>query len=319
MALIVATALISGTPGTTVHVSAEALSPEAWNSQTIPILRGSINPRGDIGAFGGGDITIVGDALLAQAGPSGTLADIESHQPKHGQISIYVVREGDTLSQIAEMFDVSVNTIRWANDINKDTAIQEGNTLVILPVTGVRHTIVAGDTLKSIAKKYGGDIDEILNYNGIDRETELITGNIVVVPNGELAQPKTAQRSSTPRSSTPTYAGYYMRPIAGGARSQGLHGFNAVDLDTYTGAEIYAAAAGDVIISRSSGWNGGYGNYVVIRHDNGTQTLYAHMSSTNVGAGQHVGQGQVVGYVGSTGRSTGSHLHFEVRGATNPF
>jgi len=110
-----------------------------------------------------------------------------------------------------------------------------------------------------------------------------------------------------------------MRPISGGQKSQGLHGYNGVDLDTYGGAPIFAAANGKVIISKSSGWNGGYGKYVVISHGNGTQTLYAHNSQNIVYPGQNVVKGQVIGYIGSTGRSTGSHLHFEVRGAQNPF
>jgi murein DD-endopeptidase MepM/ murein hydrolase activator NlpD len=82
---------------------------------------------------------------------------------------------------------------------------------------------------------------------------------------------------------------------------------------------VYAAASGEVIISRASGWNGGYGNYIVIRHPNNTQTLYSHLSRNVVNVGAWVTQGQVIGHVGSTGRSTGPHLHFEVRGAPNPF
>ncbi len=82
---------------------------------------------------------------------------------------------------------------------------------------------------------------------------------------------------------------------------------------------IKAAAAGEVIVAKFGGWNGGYGNYVVIKHSNGVQTLYAHMSSLSVGVGDHVSQGAVIGAMGSTGKSTGTHLHFEVRGGANPF
>ena len=85
------------------------------------------------------------------------------------------------------------------------------------------------------------------------------------------------------------------------------------------GSAVVAAAAGDVIVAKGSGWNGGYGKYVVVKHANGTQTLYAHLNSVSVGVGQRVGAGQTLGGVGSTGRSTGVHLHFEVRGASNPF
>ena len=80
-----------------------------------------------------------------------------------------------------------------------------------------------------------------------------------------------------------------------------------------------ASASGEVIISRAGGWNGGYGSYVVIKHSNGTQTLYAHNSRNNVSVGDYVNQGDIIAFVGSTGKSTGPHVHFEIRGARNPF
>ncbi len=102
-------------------------------------------------------------------------------------------------------------------------------------------------------------------------------------------------------------------------RTQGIHGYNGVDLGASVGAPVRAAAGGTVMLSRSGGYNGGYGNYIVIKHPNGSQTLYAHLSSNAVAAGQVVTQGQTIGAVGNTGRSTGPHLHFEVRGGKNPF
>ena len=110
-----------------------------------------------------------------------------------------------------------------------------------------------------------------------------------------------------------------MHPLPSAVRTQGIHGYNAVDLAAPFGTPIVAAASGRVIVSRSGGWNGGYGTYVVIDHPDGTQTLYAHMSRVAVWQGAQVVAGQVIGYVGSTGRSTGPHVHFEVRGAVNPF
>lgn len=291
------------------------------NSQTMallsPALHSDPNP-----AKGGGDITLVdGTALLPEAGPSGTLADIEEISLTSDHISLYVVRPGDSLSQIAEMFTVSPSTIKWANDISSSDVIVPGDTLVILPISGIRHTVKSGDTVGSIAKKYGGDIDEILEYNALE-STSLAVGDVLVIPDGEMGTP--AGTSSYSRPATPSYSsvvssGYYMRPISGGYRSQGLHGYNAIDLAAPIGTPMYASASGDVILSRSGGWNGGYGSYIVIRHPNGTQTLYAHNSQNIVSAGQHVVQGQVIGYVGSTGRSTGPHIHFEIRGAVNPF
>jgi len=291
------------------------------NLQTMSLLKPAMNIS-PTPARGGGDISIVDDiALVPQEGPSGTIADIE--KPKNSTISLYTVREGDTLSRIAQMFEVSINTIRWANDIPLRDTIRPGQILTILPVTGVRYTVKSGDTLSSLAKRFDGDAEEIARFNGFADESSLAVGAEIIIPDGEIAI-AVASPSPRPTSSTgaptPTYAGYYMRPITGGVKTQGIHGYNGVDLAAPAGTPIVASSAGDVIVVRNSGWNGGYGVYVVIRHDNDTQTLYAHNSSNIVSVGQRVVQGQTIGYVGSTGRSTGAHVHFEIRnGPRNPF
>lgn len=295
----------------------------ADTSQTIQLLESIPNAHTPTPyAIGGGDIAIVSEsALLSESGPQGTIADIAPSERTGDQISTYVIREGDTLSQIAEMFDVTENTIRWANDLD-NRAIAPGMTLAILPIPGVQHTVGSNDTIKSIAKKYNGDVDEIRDFNNLTDDS-LVVGETIMVPYGEIEAPKKSKVTSVSSgggttAASPTYSGYFSRPLDGGTRTQGIHGYNAVDLASYVGAPIYAAAAGEVMIART-GWNGGYGNYVVIRHDNGSQTLYAHLSSLNVSAGQWVGQGAHIGGLGNTGRSTGPHLHFEIRGASNPF
>lgn len=284
--------------------------------QSMPVLEASASP---VPGKGGGDISIVdGSAVSPEEGPAGTIADIQ--KPKNATISIYVVREGDTLSQVAAMFDVSVNTIMWANNLPRSTAIRPGQTLTILPVTGVKHTVKKGDTLATIAKRYHGDADEIAQFNDITNGV-LTVGTEIIIPDGEVpaAAPVRVATASSGKAS-PSYAGYYMRPIAGGVRTQGIHGYNGVDIAAPVGTPVLASAPGEVIIARDSGWNGGYGKYVVIRHDNGTQTLYSHESSVIVGVGQRVVQGQVIGYVGATGKATGPHVHFEIRGGPrNPF
>lgn len=293
------------------------------NVQTVNLLQPALNLDPNP-AKGGAEIVVVDNtALAAQVGVSGKITIPSKKKVNPDQISVYTVREGDTLSQIANMFEVSVNTIKWANDLKG--AISPAQKLVILPITGMEYTIKKGDTIASIAKKYKADEVEIRQFNGLS-DSELVVGDEIIIPNAEpkvKAAPKKAapSRSYTApqRSSTPVYSGYYMRPIVGGYRTQGIHGYNAVDLAASVGTPIYAAASGQVIIARSGGWNGGYGNYVVIKHDNGTQTLYSHNSSNAVVVGQWVAQGQVIGYVGSTGRSTGPHVHFEIRGAYNPF
>jgi murein DD-endopeptidase MepM/ murein hydrolase activator NlpD len=254
-------------------------------------------------------------------GLSGTSSESISHRPTSDQISIYIVREGDTLSQIAEMYNVTVNTIKWGNDLSSNT-VRPGDTLVILPITGVKHTVTKGDTLASVAKKYKGDIDEIAAYNNLGKRDSLAVGSVVIIPDGEVAASYSSASAIRPSSSNREYVGYYSRPLAGGVKTQGLHGSNGIDLGASLGTPIMAAADGEVIISRTGGWNGGYGNYVVIKHANGTQTLYAHNNANKVSAGDQVKKGEVIGTVGHTGRvsgPTGNHLHFEVRGAKNPF
>lgn len=292
---------------------AHASSPRQSTVQSMALIEASAGP---IPVKGGGDIMILDDsAVFAEDGPSGTIADIE--KPRNATISLYVVREGDTLSQVADMFDVSVNTILWANNLARATAIKKGDTLTILPVSGLKYTVKKGDTLESIAKKYQGDSGEIAQFNGLV-DGELAIGSEIIIPNGEIAVPAPT-RKATPSSPSPSYAGYYMRPTSG-VRSQGIHGYNGVDIAAPVGTSIVASAAGDVIVARQGGWNGGYGSYVVIRHANGTQTLYAHASAVLVGVGQYVNQGETIARVGSSGRSTGAHLHFEIRGGPrNPF
>lgn len=252
--------------------------------------------------------------------------------PIDDTISVYEVKKGDTISTVAKLFGVSKNTIMWANDL-KSEKITPGDTLVILPITGVRHTVKSGDTLATIAKKYKGDVDDIAKYNGIAPDAKLAAGDIVIVPEGEIAIAVTP--SSKPSSkgysgnvavyeklldtysnSTPT--GFLMRPVSG-IKTQGLHGHNGIDIGSPIGTSVYASAEGTVIAAKSSGYNGGYGSMIIISHAGNIQTVYGHLSAVNVSVGQYVSQGDRIGAVGNTGKSTGPHLHFEVRGAKNPF
>ncbi len=267
--------------------------------------------------------TVGGSALLPDVGPEGASADLSDQDYDHGQISIYTVHEGDSLASIAKMFDVSINTILWANNMQKGAKLAIGETLIILPVSGVEHTVKKGDSLASIAKKYKGDPDEVRAYNGLTEGDQLAVGSTVIIPDGEMPNlaPKTVKRASSKLhgANGPDFGDYYRAPLASYRKSQGLHGYNGVDLVEYVGAPVLAAASGDVVVSRQGGYNGGYGNYVVIQHDNGTQTLYGHLQSVAVAPGSHVSRGETIGYLGNSGRSTGPHLHFEVRGAKNPF
>ena len=308
-----------------MHLTAYSFPNTSFNSQNLPILTANARPDYSL-AVGGAETSIEnGDTLVVKESPLS--ADTSKNNPiinKSDKIKIYVVRKGDTLSEIAEKFGVSVNTIRWANDLGRKGLIKVGQELLILPVNGVKYKVKKGGTLRDIVKKVGGDVEEAATFNGIDPDKELAAGTEVIIPNGEIKEPK--KKAKKVRSyvkslgkGLPVYKGYYMRPIIGGVRTQGLHGHNAVDLASTYGAAIYAAANGKVIKSKSHGWNGGYGKYIIISHPNGTQTLYAHLSANFVHAGDYVKQGQIIGTEGSSGKSTGTHLHFEIRGARNPF
>jgi len=284
----------------------------------VPLLSALPHPN-PVGARGGAEI-IVEDGALLSGGPVGK-DDVTTLGLTTSEISVYTVREGDTISMIAEMFGVTTNTILWANDLPSAKAIQPGDSLVILPIPGVQYKIKRGDTIASIARTFSGDSAEILAYNQLE-EDELQAGVTIIIPGGTVPAPvrqATPTRTATAAGGGGAASTGFVHPLPGALRTQGIHGFNAVDLAAPVGTPIRAAAAGEVIVSKMGGWNGGYGNYIVIRHPSGTQTLYAHNSDNAVSVGQTVARGEVIGYVGNTGRSTGSHLHFEVRGAKNPF
>ncbi len=255
-----------------------------------------------------------GSAIVGSRNPLGTLAN-----PQHDYILVYTVQPGDVPSVIAENFGISLNTLLWANNIRNPNLIKLGDKLVILPVSGIRYEVEKGDTLESIAKKFRGDATDIMNFNGLGVGEPLAVGTVVIIPDGEITPPPGVAVKNPGYSSLPELRGYFLRPIIGGRKSRGLHGYNGVDLAQYCGAPVLSSAEGTVIITRYSGWNGGYGQYLVISHPNGTQTLYAHLSKIYTTVGQYVAQGSQVGIVGSTGNSTGCHVHFEVRGARNPF
>lgn len=296
------------------------------NTQTLSLLQApkNIDPQAKAQA----PLQVVDDSALGSdnIGVNGSQILNTEFKPTSDQISLYVVRAGDTLEQVAQMYDVTANTIRWANDIGAKESIQPGQVLVILPVAGVKYTVKKGDTINKIAKAYGVDANETANFNNVSANETLKIGMSIIIPDAEgsfgpghsASTPKPGTKPTKPTGSVNT-AGFFGRPVNGAVRTQGLHGNNGIDFGAALNTPIYAAAAGEVIVSRSGGWNGGYGTYVVIKHSNGTQTLYAHMNQALVSVGDKVVKGQQIGKMGSTGQSTGVHLHFEVRGGKNPF
>jgi murein DD-endopeptidase MepM/ murein hydrolase activator NlpD len=229
------------------------------------------------------------------------------------EIQEYIVEEGDTLFSISQKFGISLETILWANNLDKNSVIKPGQKLIILPVNGVLHEVKAGDTLSEISKKYQAKIEDIISFNELENENDIYIGDILIIPGGKMPSPKPA-----PQPFTPLAQGYFICPVAGGCRiTQGLHFYNAVDFSNGKCGEPILAAAGGTVLK--AGWQKKAGNYVKILHPNGVVTMYGHLQTIFVSPGEQVFQGQIIGTMGATGRATGCHLHFDVFGAKNPF
>lgn len=232
------------------------------------------------------------------------------------EVMDYIVQSGDTPFDIAIKFGINTDTILWANNLRDGDIIKPGQKLLILPINGVRVKIGAKDTLAALAKKYSGKADEIIAFNHLPSGGALIAGAYLIIPNGEVPV-IAAPRVTAPKYAQNASSGGLMVPASGSNWGR-LHGRNGIDIANHCGTPIYASAAGRVEIADGAGWNWGYGKYIQIRHSNGIETLYAHLAAIYVGAGETVAKGQLIGAMGTTGRSTGCHLHFEVHGAKNP-
>lgn len=247
-----------------------------------------------------------------------SLSTIISSKPRDKVVK-YEVKGGDTLASISKKFAISVDTIKWANDLKNDT-IKPGQTLNVPPGTGIVHKVVSGDTIYSIAKKYNVDAQNIVNFpfnDYADLDTfALTTGQTIFVPDGTIEQKK---------PTAPSMGGYYAGPIQAGSRGSSsfiwptsgtvtqypIWYHMALDIANNSLPPVIAADSGTVTYSGCIDW--GYGCHIIIDHGNGYQSLYGHMSQLIAQPGQAVSKGQQIGVMGSTGRSTGPHLHFEIR------
>ncbi len=239
-----------------------------------------------------------------------------SLQPRKEIITYHVIG-GDTIIGIAQRFNISPETILWANDgtdLNPEF-LRIGQQLIIPPITGVLHTVQSGDTIDSIAKKYKADSAAIisLDANGLTPPFALTAGQKIMVPGGQKPyQPKVVYGYSGPvPAGAKRGSGSFVWPT-GGVITQGFWtGHRAIDIGVRLGSSVAAADSGYVVLVANDDF--GYGKHIMINHGNGYETLYAHLSVIMVTPGQTVGKGQVIGLSGSTGNSTGPHLHFEIR------
>ncbi|OQA46544.1 MAG: Murein hydrolase activator NlpD precursor [Chloroflexi bacterium ADurb.Bin325] len=238
--------------------------------------------------------------------------------PERSRLDVvtYTVTAGDTLYGIAQRYKLNAETIMFSNGLEKNPdLLRLGQQLVILPLNGIYHTVSAKDTIQSIAKAYKVTPESIIQYplNHLDAQNPVILpGQKLIVPGGvkELPKPDVTVYQA-PAGTSRRGTGVLIWPTSGSI-TQGykpLH--RALDIARAMGTPIKAADAGVVVVA---GWsNSGYGYHIVIDHGNGLQTLYAHLSRILVKRGTVVAKGGVIGNMGSTGRSTGPHLHFEVR------
>jgi murein DD-endopeptidase MepM/ murein hydrolase activator NlpD len=231
----------------------------------------------------------------------------------------YIVQEGDTVSTIAEKFGISIDTIRWQNNLATKASIKVGQTLQILPVTGVSHKVQKGDTVYSIAKYYDTSAQAVVDfpYNTFsnDETFELAIGQTIIVPDGVkpaevLWSPLARVKQTTPNAGTVVASGIFVWPTSGTITQNYVWYHLGIDIANHGAPSVLAADAGTVLVPPYM--SGGYGNYVIIDHGNGYRTLYGHMNVISVVSGQTVRRGDVIGKMGSTGRSTGIHCHFEV-------
>ena len=246
---------------------------------------------------------------IYQAQSFGSFASIVEQRQ---EIIEYIVQTGDTLSLIAEKFNISLNTVLWANDLSKNSRISPGKKLTILPVSGVMHLVDKGETLSGLAAKYKVDTDEIIDVNNIFDEGKIFRGDILIIPGGKPPPKPVIQYAPLANS-------YFICPVSSFRITQGLHWYNAIDFGSACGNAVFASAGGTV---QRTGYDSMAGNYVRVLHPNGVVTFYGHLSAILAAPGQQVSQGTIIGHVGNTGHTigpTGCHVHFEVRGARNPF
>ncbi len=240
--------------------------------------------------------------------------DTQVSDKPRDQVITYAVQKGDTLQKIADQFGISIDTIKWANNLRGD-ALSINRELKIPPVTGIVYKVREGDTIYTIAKKYRTEAQKIVNFpfnDFSDPETfALNIGQTLIVPDGV---PPVVPVSPTYKFSPSIFAGgtgQLAWPTSGAVTQYPSWYHNALDIANPAEPGIGAADNGIVILAEYSKW--GYGDHVIVDHGGGISTLYGHMQAIYVKPGDKVAKGQIIGKMGSTGRSTGTHLHFEVR------
>ena len=276
--------------------------------------------------FATGDLPVISDTGLA---PEPNPHTYQGPLPHH-EFETYTVERGDTPGLIAEQFGIAVETLLGGNArlSQETTLLQPGDELVILPLDAVLHEVQPGDTLESLSEEYDIPVADIIAYanNNLEFPYRLYPETSIMVPGAKrevvIWQPPTTA------SSGGSGLGGGIQPLIVGTGSFQFpvnnrnftqfywYGHPAIDIALGEGSPVFAADTGTVTYA---GWNTwGYGNLIVVNHGNGYDTIYAHLSGINVAPGQIVYKGNVIGYSGNTGNSSGPHIHFEIRIGGNP-
>lgn len=268
---------------------------------------------------------VLGESTSSDYGPVG-FTQISDKPPS--EVREYAVQSGDTVSDIAKKFGVSDDTIYWENNLTQKSTLKPGQTVRVLPVSGVKHIVSRGETVHSIADKYDVSAQAIVDwpYNSFtnDETFGLAVGQTLIIPDGvkpeeKPVSPRQFIAHQTPDAGTVAASGEWVWPTQGRITQQFSWYHPGIDIANRDLPSVVAADSGRVMLVKSDTF--GYGNHIVIDHGNGYQTLYGHLSAFRVEEGQTVQKGSVIGIMGSTGRSTGPHLHFEIRtgsGRVNP-
>ncbi|MGM0410973.1 MAG: peptidoglycan DD-metalloendopeptidase family protein [Bacillota bacterium] len=234
------------------------------------------------------------------------LEKIEEDKKKsdfHDKIKTHTVKKGETLWSIADKYDINIDTLIGANDISNMNEIQPGEEIDILPVKGILYNIGPGENLESIAKKFDINKKKIIEYNNIEDEDNVEKGKTLLLAG---AVPEFSYKDRLEQMFIPPVnsriSSYY------GERWGRMH--EGIDYAVSIGTPIKAAASGRVTYSDKAN---GYGLVVIIQHQKGLKTLYAHNSKLLVSNGDYVRRGEIIAKSGNTGNSTGPHLHFEVQ------
>lgn len=238
----------------------------------------------------------------------------QAKEPLKPKVLEYTIQQGDTLSSIARRYGTDVTTITAANQMGVTTTLKLGQKIKVLNIKGVLHKVGKGQTIWQIARGYGLPVQTVMAVNGIKDESQVQPGQELILP-GAKPFPGAGSTGGGQHVKTGVgiFSGYLAMPVHGrltsrfGYRWGRMH--EGLDLAAPTGTPVHAAGGGVVAFA---GWKNGYGKTVIINHGNGYTTLYGHNSKFFVSAGQKVASGQRIANVGSTGRSTGPHLHFEV-------